>query len=82
MGGGSYMRTKPLIGAASLHKKIPLVPRAKVEKVKSVSGNLRIEPKTFCKNEGVRHEKKIYFSPMKVQQFKFSLHFWDVMKNG
>ena len=27
---------------------------AEVEKVKSVSGNLRIGPKTFCENAGVR----------------------------
>ena len=32
-------------------------PSPEVEKVKSVSGNLRIGPKTFCENEGVRHAK-------------------------
>ena len=65
---------------------------AEVEKVKTVSGNLRIGNKTFCKNKEVRHEKELlfahkwilrllkvhkitYFLSMKVQQFKFSLHF-------
>ena len=35
-------------------------PCAEVEKVKSVSGNLMIGPKTFCKNEGVRHKKHAF----------------------
>ena len=34
---------------------------AEVEKVKSVSGNVRIGPKTFCENEGVRHKKVAFF---------------------
>ena len=42
---------------------IVFVMTAEVEKVKSVSGNLRIGPKTFCKNEGVRHKKKHAFCP-------------------
>ena len=35
--------------------------KAEVEKAKSVSGNLRIGNKTFCKNEEVRHEEKLLF---------------------
>ena len=33
-----------------------------MEKVKSVSGNLRIEAKTFCENAEVRHEKGYFLT--------------------
>ena len=35
---------------------------AEVEKVKRVSGNLGIGPKTFCKNKGVRYEESCFLS--------------------
>ena len=40
------------------------VNKSEVEKVKSVSGNLRMELKTFCKNEGIGHEKNCLLSKL------------------
>ena len=71
-------------------------PIAEVEKVKSVSGNLRIGPKTFCKTKEsdmkkvafclqlllIKVHKITYFLTIKVQQLKFSLHFWNTIKKG
>ena len=38
------------------------VAEAEVENVNSVSGNLNIGPRTFCRNAGVGHEKVVFLS--------------------
>ena len=46
--------------------------QAEVEKVKSVSGNLRIGPKTFCKNRGVRHKNSCSLSANECKVYLMS----------
>ena len=67
-------------------------PPTEVQKVKSVSGNLRIRPKTFCKNMEVRLEKWVFvrkctlellnvkkiisFLKIKVPRYSIDLNFY------